>query len=886
MHSHIAIIGTNGELALKPDTSLNVTDKNPMFNDVEMFTQTIPLPFDLNRRVLKNMDDVNSTMRSADVQGERFQFVLDGIPFRNAAIKIQEGVKLDGTIDVNFDATNRTFKDMIADLRCRDVTVDDDILIGEKIGDINFSFTSISVANIGEFIDRGESGVENVNTYYWISDSQKSYSKTFNPPALGFSYPAKCSNSASTFPTARRVKDYGDGMKVNVPTVIDSYINVSTPYSGGAKYCNSRICYAHKGYDKEKKESTSEIVTADKATYVNEDYSPYWVLDAERPASGICFYVGYFLERLFKTLGVAYDITALTNIEDFNYLAFFTTTCKFKTGPSQYSTLNSMNDINQWLSSRGCGGQLMFEMDKFGNIYEGWNIQQSMTEEQYEGWMERERQDDPEVWFVTRNTVVRSYSATAVIEKMYATNENFPDASVSDVIESLENAFGARFCYDAEINKVTVRLLRDMFRDQQAPVHFNGTVLKMVKMTENVRGVKMLYSAESDSQEQRDNVLYGKREYDTDYDYIDYPEDRIVANKTYPQIVEKVDVSDMSVYVVQATGNAIRIKVDKDATTAKEMKPTAFEVGQFKGIEEGDCSKEAEDEDAIKEIKIGFQPIVVNDVNFRNGGTTNPNYQPLLVPYIDEDMEHEFVEFKLQNPFIVDDTEIYFTYSMRLTESYDPSSTDDGSSPLMNHDWGLAVGILRTGDGGAGPENYDLNYDGFGNSKWRDIADNYCMSSDTMDQTGMWLGRTDKANTFSLKIRAWKPFVYYIDGQGKTHISKDVSLAGQVVEGNTNYQWLIPCNEDERNVQTGAITKRIRSRGLADVLMPEYIRFLLERQRYYVEALCTAAELADIPNKWLRRWEIDGKVGWINTLTYPIDVQTGLGKVEMEFFAL
>ena len=33
MHSHLAIIGKNGELTLKPDDSLTVTDKNPMFNE-------------------------------------------------------------------------------------------------------------------------------------------------------------------------------------------------------------------------------------------------------------------------------------------------------------------------------------------------------------------------------------------------------------------------------------------------------------------------------------------------------------------------------------------------------------------------------------------------------------------------------------------------------------------------------------------------------------------------------------------------------------------------------------------------------------------------------------------------------------------------------------
>ena len=42
---------------------------------------------------------------------------------------------------------------------------------------------------------------------------------------------------------------------------------------------------------------------------------------------------------------------------------------------------------------------------------------------------------------------------------------------------------------------------------------------------------------------------------------------------------------------------------------------------------------------------------------------------------------------------------------------------------------------------------------------------------------------------------------------------------------------------------------------------------------YYIEALRTAVELADIPNKWLCCLEVDDKVGWINLMTYPIEIK-------------
>jgi hypothetical protein len=73
---------------------------------------------------------------------------------------------------------------------------------------------------------------------------------------------------------------------------------------------------------------------------------------------------------------------------------------------------------------------------------------------------------------------------------------------------------------------------------------------------------------------------------------------------------------------------------------------------------------------------------------------------------------------------------------------------------------------------------------------------------------------------------------------------------------------------------------------MCDTWMIDFLYFLLHRQKYHVEALCTAAELADLPNKWLRRWEIDGKVGWIGLSTYSLSVENGVGKVELEFYAL
>lgn len=892
MHSHIDFEVSGQSLTIPGDQSVDFEEQNPMFNDIETMSYPIQVPFDYNRGVFKNLDDRDSSLRASDVEGKSARMKIGGLPFRTCVLHVQEDEVLKDRISINFDSRSKSFKDMIKDVKCREVSVDDDILIGEKVGqiDFNYQYEKYYYVFFGPYAIENSQSMAYRDRELFTDRESKSVSKVFTPPALGFSFPGACEGLSYIEPVQDKPKEYTNpDMIVKVPKVAKSYINTSLPYPQ-ARYCNSRICYTHYDYDAEKEETSDSTVSAENAKFINEDYGPYWVLPADRPASGICFYVAYFLECLFKYLGVAYDMSALTDIEDFNYMAFFTTACKYdevrmpSLNPPEMPDLPDMSKINSWLENRGCGGRLVPQTEEVETAitvkvadapYRGTMMHFEVGKSPAEGWAE--------VHHIEQRIIKKHASASANINNMYANSENFPDVTVTEVIESLENTFGCRFAYDQEINKVTVYLLRDVFRSQKKPIRLNAQVNTVYKMTEKVTGVRMKYGAESDAQEQRDNVRSGKRDYDTDYDYIDYPENR-TQMKAYMDTIQKIDATDMNCYVDPQTGNAHRIKVDKDATTIKEMKPVVFEVGQYKGVDIGDCSKEAEDNDTIVEITTSFQPITVNDVNFGNGGTTDPDYQPLLSPFIDEDMEHEFVKFRIANPFFVEDMEASLDYEMCLIESYDPSDTDDGQSPLMSHDWGLAVGILRTGDGGAGVENYDPDYDGFGNWRWRDIADNYCMSSDTMDQTGRWLGKTDQANTFSLKIRAWKPFLYYIDSQGSTHITADMSLEGQAVNPESPYRWLLPCADDERD-QTGAITKRIRSRGLADTFMSEYIDFLLNRHKYRITALVEIAQLADITRHWCDRYEIAGRIGYIDRLKYSVDTKKGIGEVEIDFFS-
>ena len=947
MTSHLVVKYDGEEMALSPDASVDIEDKNPLFHDTELFSYPMALPLEQNRHVLGNVDDVNAERRAVELEHKQMDIIAEGLPLRSGVASIQADEVIKDTLSMNIDERTLSFDDLIGDLKCQDVPLKDEIIVGEKIANVQVDATYgvevvIGLGN-GAYADTGLLENNRVNC-------------TFEPQALGFSYPGKCAEDSNGVATRKNIRTYPDGTEVTIPKEangrsLSTYINVNAEYGNtegsphkdkngstiGWPYCNARVCYKHHG--KNDDGTTSDAVAEPTSKPLYEDHWPYWVLDADRPTSGLCFYVLYFLDCLFAHLGVTFDNTALTAIPDLKRLVFFTTKCKYSTTDSDGDThvlrhLSSLSAINTWLKSRGCGGQLEFDPREEREL-ESYKFTGTINIEVSPGHVEipisnktfvkgqpspipygsgtvdwiktlphNDAGDDAAEWFTG--------TCQADVVNMYATSENFPDETVKTVLDSLQNSFGIRFNYDYQANKVTAYLMRDVFRQGSTnePRTFFGNVHTIHPLTEKITGVRVKYSAEGEASEQQRNVRTGKRDYDTEFDYIDYREGNVNVDKTYAQIFTNIWNQDMTCYVDLTTGNAYRIKVDKDATTAEEWHPVLFEVGQYKGVEIGDCSLTAEKEGTIREFVSDFQPVSFNDVNYQTErqaidlsgtarqGTRNASYSasmsagnPILAAFVDEDMEHEFVESRIRTavtPALVD---IYISQVLKLVESYDPTSTDNGDSPLQSYDWGLAVALMRGGGSDATVQQYAFGYDGFGNDKWRTVAGEYVMASDTMDAMGNQfdyngtspgLGDADR---FSLKIRAWKPFVYYKDANGKLHLSLDTSLAGQAVDGQTGKQWLIPCAEDQHS-QSGSLEYLIRRRGTFDVFMSENAYFLLRRHPYRITLDTTVAQLIDVKSHWSERWRVAGKIGYIDRLQYNVSAETGLGEVTMDFYAI
>lgn len=933
MNSHLTILINDKPVALPDDFSIDIEDQNPVFNDTEMFSYPFSIPLDGNRWLVKNIEDVHAAVKAVNMEHLPTRIHADGLPFRSGTLVMQDDEEITDSLSMNIDASTQSFNDLISDLQCRDIPVKDQIIIGEKIGNVRVDIESDPVVKVNVFVTGGKHKHDNTETHE-IRAAHVSVSKVLEPQALGFSYPANCVEWTSTDTRHKKgdakvlsERSYPKNHNVNEPAIASNgnYINTAAAYGEtdgagrAATYCNARICYKHHGLDDDGKTDSGVISTKD-CTWTNEDLYPYWVLDAKRPQSGICFYVLYFLDCLFAHLGVTFDKSALMEIEDLKHLCFFTTVCAYdtiqhphhgtyysdtdaevidkkkKAGEIKTGYFQSQEHINSWLESRGCGGKINIVKAEDKDVQElTLRTPEGTTEHVQVGEV---RDDGGKVTGISIEAKISTFKVQANVLNMVANSDNFPDESVSTVISSLENAFGIKFSYDYEQKKVTAYLTRDVLRKSGDKARtFHANIHSMTPMTEKITGVRMRYSAESDAKDQRQNVLDSRKNknmgYSTDYDYIDYPtpdsgDNSTVYNLDYIDFFHNLSSGDKHCYIDRKTGNAYRVKVNGDATTTADLKPVLYEVGQFKGVEYGDCSDE--NEDFIHDISVDFTPVPFNDVNYfkeieaaygsheaidsYNGkkyGVTIANGQPILCAYVDEDMEHEFVEQIINQTISTAFCDFYMQQTLSLVESYDPSDTEDGNSPLQDDSrWGFAVALMRGGGSDATRQSYDYNYDHFGTSKWRTVSGKYALACDSLDMMGNEFDYngiqegTGEGEKFSLKIRAFKEPSWLSDPK---------------------YQNVVLCDDDEVD-KNGKVVKKVRSRGLFDTFILPYAYFLLNRKKFKVRCSTTVAQIADIPNHWQEWWDIGGMKCLIDKVNTTIDAKTGMGEVELTVYAL
>lgn len=851
MDSHIAlrIARTGEQLVLPSDFALDIEEQNPYWNDGGMFTYPGSVPTEENADWLKVIQTLRSAVRiqqleqDGDGKDVLVDILVDGVPYRQGRIRFDDEQEIDGSIGFSIESVVKSIGDLVADLNCRDVPVKDDVLVGEMLNSIHVearyhrTYTIKAKSDIGvkrtygpyEETQRDAGSSTDYHTIYG------EYDETVQLSPLGMSVPHIYQQDSRN---GIATKD-SDGEL----TETQNCINVSAPYPA-MPYCNSRISYAHVGKD------GGEVIDTGKT-------GPYYVLPADRRQSGICFYVLYFIDCLFKHIGLTLDHTALQAVEDLKRLAFFTTKCAVERRVvSAYQWL-TQTEAEAWLSSRDLSTRLMgrfhtgFEkvtesVEKTPMIYNDvFDDEERLNFREFRvgGQVQFGSHPFDIITSIKKDVVADVLSVEADVARLYATSKNFPDKDVKGVLDSLFAAFGVRFIVDYEKRQAQAVLMRDLYRDHSAPIVLDVLVTDIVPVTERIDGVRMAYSDEQGDAEKRANVTNGVKDYDTIFNYIDYAG---VQELPYADILKKVYYSNHTPYIDPTTGNAYRIKVNKEAKVVEDLRPSLFEVGGYNGVEVGDCADGKE----VTELTIGLEPLQMNDVNAK--AELTGERQQLLVPFFDGDMKNEADEVVLRNVFTDGREDFFVEETMNSQETYDVTSTDNGESPLQAKEWGASVTVMRGGGADASLQDYDENYDGFGNAKWAMTAGDYAMNSDSIDAFGNvydYNGNNDGiggGERFSLKVRAYKT----VDGEAMID------------------------NADQKG------------RGLYDTFMAEHAYFLLHRKKYRVTVRCELVELQRITNNWNRRFQVGELVGWVNKVTSHVTVEGGMEGAVLEMYCL
>lgn len=422
--------------------------------------------------------------------------------------------------------------------------------------------------------------------------------------------------------------------------------------------------------------------------------------------------------------------------------------------------------------------------------------------------------------FLTQNF---SYSAVNV----FATNQNFPDVEMEDLIEDLQNAFGVRFLYDSAKNTMDVIYIKDILKSNETSI-----------LDVEIVGMQL-----KKSKEKTIRLTYGQED-DTAFNYDDYS--NVKEKNNYMEILQQGQASnDTTCYQDKLTGNSYRIKVDENTGG----NPSLFEVGGFRDYLIGGTSTEEEED----EISINFAPVMINDVNGQtvvSEAMSGKEGQQILAVFADQELLSERnASFSLIPGILGVAPSHMIRYKHEITlsylsdENYDTESAEE--SPMRTYDAGYCLGIMR-GPGSESGIDYTENYDGEGNGSWVQTVANSAFTADSCDNFGRFFdyngteqGGVDQSGRFSLKLVA----------------GKDKYPASQA------YQ----------------------DRGLVSKFLSEYLYFLYNRKTVILTVRMTISQIAGLD--MLKRYQIGNYVGFINKLSYSID-RSGITEVTIELYTI
>ena len=762
---------------LDEDVSVSIEDNSPVWGDGNSFSLPFSLSVEANRHILGNSDQITGQSVYEVLDGKRAVLYTLGIPVYYGKIKMDDEVEIaDGYVDVTLVSGNLTFDEMIDGMNCQDVELKDEIIVG-----------------------KGCSSFQGLNT-------ESREVKTFNFPA--------------------------EMMSMRVGS--DSKVNVTNAYPT-AKYCNTRIAYQLP----EKPTTTNKASEANRERenkYLEEltikrgAIADYLVLDADRPLSGLCFFVLYFLDCLFSKLGIDFDSSSLSKVEDMNRLAFFSTKCLCTLKKDGYC--GTMWDVTDYVPSFYAYGESFYHNRKY------WH-------------------------------------------SLYIANsKNFPNVEVSEVINAMERGFGIRFVHDVRSNEANAIYLKDVLNDQSVTPIKNVEIFESYKIENDIKGFKLSYSGDEK------NTSFNYDEWENINNIDDYH--TIKKEVTGDNKTLYIDKKTGNAYRIKVDEEA-KTEQELNPTLVEVAEFIPVEYGDC-SIEEKIERIEIPFTPIIQNDVYNGEGQEQTFATFLNLDMQYPSYVPLTQFDVQTgtlvgETSFGYSYFSAQRSDAGQDTWTTLNIGSQPIKRIENNS-------LFDYEAGLTLGIMRGPGRNAGIEDYEQNYDGENNYKYVAVGQDYAFHSDTLDNYGRLFdyngtesGGVDTEGRFSLKLKAEKPVLDKYKELGTTYeeyyaANKEWGLSDEDI--NSAWNTLVADTEYYKKYGYYPISETYaQKRGLFDKFYTEYAYFVVNRK--IVKMVCRM-EMADVLNiDWTKRYKIGDYTGFINKYSYTVD-STGMSDVTLEMY--
>lgn len=853
------------EAYLPEDISIEIEEYSPLWNGRSSFSYDFPFPIEPNRHIIGNADDMRGMSIYAVLNNKRFRLWFDGEVFLSGRLRMDKSTDVDSpTVAVRLASEKREFDTMIEGVNAQDVEIHDHPRYPERNTQIGWCLPESISFGVGgdvkvyspEFMTAKNMLNDSADVFVGVRHKKEVFSKKNVELGTGTVYMPKtlvprCQDSS------------GEDL--------EDFTNISKPYPE-ARYCNIRLC-TQKMYD----DGTGKW----------EKDRGYHKMEADRAMSAPCFYVMWWVDLLMQDLGITITRNDMYTEPDMQRLAFVNVDAKYRDKYEMRAPLwdqrydsekdKKDNKVTTWFV---LGDQLEVNIKLPGKYTnELYPMAEHFQSIGYTGTIELTRKLRMSALGELKNISAHYKESIDVkyltwkmnlLHSAWATSENFPNVSASDILDALEKGFCMRFVYHSETSTMDVVFLRDILRKSTSQ-RINGDFGIPYKSEEDVRGVRLKYKS---ANEIKTNVFTKKKEYtqggdETTYNYYDF---RRATQKDYPDIIRDIQPNDLRLFLDPKTGNAYRIKVNGEASKSNELYPSLMEVMGYHDMEIGDCSEE--NKEYIEEVVIGFDPVIVNDVNFTDEREAiltgnKEDAVPCYAVFADCDIHATEKDGEVQKTkasvtwdnalMQVDSLRKAYTWeglenpTDRKTISYDvlvqmlANETYDmsGDHPYEGVDFGLTLGILRDSTEKRDIYTYNDNYNGEGSKAWAMYSKSSGdFTSDSVDDYGRLLCEHDGKMGLSLKLQAEKK------------------------NPDTEEQYQIS-NECGR-------------RGLYDRLHAEYMNWLLSRKKAVIPVLrISNHEFKQIG--WFDRYSVLDINGFVNCKRYTL-TQKGITDRQIEVY--